>query len=658
MIKPPPFLLGLGVALWGLASSRPALAVGVALLLEAPRLLPQRFDLTPKDFERSADLSTLALVVASVLLFAHTRHLSTAMLQVLSWLPILLLGLVLAQRFSVSGRLPSSALFWSLRKQRAAPKRWLTMDYAYFGTCLIAASAANVRAQWYFPAVAALTIYALQPVAPRGRHRLRWAAAAGVAAVIGFSIQAGLSSAQTVAQELVFDWLDRRWRAQADPYRTRTAIGDIGALKASDRILMRVAAAGSPPQLLRSASYTQYGAGIWSAAASAQPFGSLTSSGEAWTITEGSGPRVQLSTWLDDGSTLLALPLGAYRLEQLNVAHVERNALGTVRVEQGPETLTFTVRVDPEARTDAAPDAADLKIPPALEPVLESVSREIGLMEGTPADSASAIEAFFRSGFAYALNLDDGHGRGRSLRQFLLEDRRGHCEYFATGTVLLLRHAGIPARYATGFSVQEFSELEQQYVVRAHHAHAWALAWIDGRWQALDTTPADWAQQEDASASPLRSAYDFLSWLYYRFAVWSAQDGRELATPAGLLWLVPPLALYLGWRLHRRRPVRTSIAPAPGERSSADQPNPYMQAVLDRLAMQGLVRPEQRALLSWMQEVPLPDPRAREPLVALTRDYYRTRFDPRPAPVDVHTSIEANARRLMVLLNKGVRSER
>ena len=29
-------------------------------------------------------------------------------------------------------------------------------------------------------------------------------------------------------QELVFDWLDQRWRAQADPYRTRTAIGDIG----------------------------------------------------------------------------------------------------------------------------------------------------------------------------------------------------------------------------------------------------------------------------------------------------------------------------------------------------------------------------------------------------------------------------------------------
>ena len=138
--------------------------------------------------------------------------------------------------------------------------------------------------------------------------------------------------------------------------------------------------------------------------------------------------------------------------------------------------------------------------------------------------------------------------------------------------------------------MQEFSELEQQYVVRARHAHAWAQAWIDGRWQALDTTPADWAQQEDASASPLRPVYDLMSWLYYRFAVWSAQGSGETGIPAGLLWLVPPLASYLGWRLYRRRRMPTVIKAAERERSFAHQPNPDMQAVLDRLATRGLVR--------------------------------------------------------------------
>ncbi len=650
MTRPPPFLLALGVLLWGLASGRLALAAGAALVIEAPRWLPQRFDLTPKDFERGADLSGLALAAAAVLLFAHHRDFSTAMLQLLSWLPMLFLGLILAQRFSVAQRMPLSALFWSLRRQRQAPPRWLTVDYGYFGACLIAASAANLRTHWYLAAVVALSLYALLPAAPRSVHRGRWMAAAAVAAVLALSIQAGLFNAQAAVQELVFDWLDQRWRAQADPYRTRTAIGDIGVLKASDRILLRVAAEGKPPQLLRSASYPHYGGGIWSAAAPALPFAPLTSTGEDWTITEGAGPRVQLSAWLDDGAALLALPLGAYRLEGLNVARVERNALGTVRVEQGPQSLTFSVRVDPEARTDAAPDSADLKIAPGVAPVLEQVSREIGLVRGDPARRAQVIADFFRSRFAYALDLDNRQGSGRTLRQFLLDDRRGHCEYFATATVLLLRHAGVPARYATGFSVQEFSELEQQYVVRARHAHAWALAWIDGRWQALDTTPADWAQQEDASASPLRPVYDLMSWLYYRFAVWSAQGSGETGVPAGLLGLVPPLAFYLGWRLYRRRRAPTPIKGMQRERSSTDQANPDMQAVLDRLATRGLVRPAQRALLGWVQELPLADPQARQLLVALTRDYYRIRFDPLPAPAAVHAAVKAHARRLVVLL--------
>ena len=651
MIQPPPFLLALGLSLWGLASGQLALAAVAALLVEAPRVLPQRFDLSTKDFERVADLSTLVLAAAAVFLFAQTRHFSTAMVQALSWLPLLLLGVVLAQRFSIAGRMPLSALLWSLRRHRTVPERAMIVDYGYFGGCLIAASAANVRAHWYFAAMVLLSIYALRPMAPSGRGRLRWLAAAGLAACIGFGIQAGLASAQGAMQELVFDWLDQRWRAQADPYRTRTAIGDIGVLKTSDRIVMRLAAEGKPPELLRTASYRLFGGGTWSAAASALAFGPLAPTGDGWRIAEGAGRPVQLSAWLDQGSALLALPLGAYRLEGLNVARVERNELGTIRVEQGPETLSFTAWSDPAARTDAGPEATDLTVPPSLKAALETVSREIGLGNGDSRSAGSAIANFFGSRFAYSLNLDDRHGAARSLRQFLLEDRRGHCEYFATATVLLLRHAGIPARYATGFSVQEFSRLEQQYVVRARHAHAWALAWIDGRWQALDTTPAVWAQDEEATASPLQPVYDLLSWLYYRFAVWSAQETDEAGLSTRLLWLVPPLLLYLGWHLHRRRRVRTPTRETGGGRNGTPQPNPDLRAVLDRLAAHGFVRPPQRALLAWAQELPLTDPQARELLVALTRDYYRIRFDPRPAPEAVRAAVAARAQQLLVFLN-------
>src|SRR5439155_1389676 len=95
-------------------------------------------------------------------------------------------------------------------------------------------------------------------------------------------------------------------------------------------------------------------------------------------------------------------------------------------------------------------------------------------------------------------------GRRQSRRRPAVEElpRRGHsghCEYFATATVLLLRAAGVPARYATGYSVQEWSRLERRYVVRARHAHSWALVWADGAWRDLDTTPPLWADEEAAA---------------------------------------------------------------------------------------------------------------------------------------------------------------
>src|SRR5207247_2054170 len=80
-----------------------------------------------------------------------------------------------------------------------------------------------------------------------------------------------------------------------------------------------------------------------------------------------------------------------------------------------------------------------------------------------------------------------------ALGEFLQTTRAGHCEYFASATVLLLRAAGVPARYAVGFSVQEWSRLERRWIVRARHAHSWALAYVDGAWREGDTTPPLWA---------------------------------------------------------------------------------------------------------------------------------------------------------------------
>ncbi len=77
-----------------------------------------------------------------------------------------------------------------------------------------------------------------------------------------------------------------------------------------------------------------------------------------------------------------------------------------------------------------------------------------------------------------------------SLATFLKEGRYGHCEYFATASVLLLRSLGIPARIALGYRGGSFNPLSQVLEIRESNAHAWVEAYVpDVGWIAFDPTP-------------------------------------------------------------------------------------------------------------------------------------------------------------------------
>src|SRR4029079_624651 len=100
--------------------------------------------------------------------------------------------------------------------------------------------------------------------------------------------------------------------------------------------------------------------------------------------------------------------------------------------------------------------------------------------------------------------------------------------------------AGIPARYAVGYSAQEFSALERALVVRHRHAHAWVLARADGGWTTVHTTPANWADQEaEAARSPLGAVLDLFSWIWELFQrAWAASDASQLIAGAVVIVLL------------------------------------------------------------------------------------------------------------------------
>lgn len=76
---------------------------------------------------------------------------------------------------------------------------------------------------------------------------------------------------------------------------------------------------------------------------------------------------------------------------------------------------------------------------------------------------------------------------------FLSEADSGYCIHYATATTVLLRAAGIPARYVTGFTVEGIEG--KTVTVPLKNAHAWVEYWTDMYgWQILDPTPA--AQEE------------------------------------------------------------------------------------------------------------------------------------------------------------------
>ena len=128
-----------------------------------------------------------------------------------------------------------------------------------------------------------------------------------------------------------------------------------------------------------------------------------------------------------------------------------------------------------------------LNVPEHLRPVLLRILREAGA-DGSADGTAAALRNYF-SRFAYTLRNVNSGKDGDPLEYFLTRSHAGHCEFFASAAVLLLRAAGIPARYVTGFVCGEKNPVSGYYLIRSSHAHAWCEAFLNGRWTAVDLTP-------------------------------------------------------------------------------------------------------------------------------------------------------------------------
>jgi len=109
---------------------------------------------------------------------------------------------------------------------------------------------------------------------------------------------------------------------------------------------------------------------------------------------------------------------------------------------------------------------------PSMSPEITRLASNLTQTAPTPTAKADKILHHLRTGFGYTLELPKDSGPS-SLDHFLFTRKKGHCEYFASSMVVLLRLAGIPARLVNGFMGIEWNDLGQYMVVRQYHAHSW-----------------------------------------------------------------------------------------------------------------------------------------------------------------------------------------
>jgi len=511
----PPGLLGAALVFWGWQTGFLTVGVVMATLVEGRHLVRSRWDLSRADFNRVSDLSAVLLVLIAIYQFVGTDA-ARAVLAILAWLPLTLFPLVICQLYSTAGAVDLSIFFWSLRRranERPDEPGWpIDLTYPYVALAVLSASAANVRTGAFFAGAVVLASWALWSARPRRYPAAVWAATLAVAIGLGWAGHVGIAEAQRALERAAQSWLLDLIRRDTDPFKSSTALGEIGEVKLSSRILLRVESpdGARPPALLRQATYNVYNAPAWYAVDA--PFVPVQpeSDGATWKLGPGvvERGRVMVSAYLRRGKGVLPAPSGSRQLDELLVVELARNSLGAVRVDEGLGLVRYGARFG-DGTADAPPRSLDLVIPRSEQAAVDRAAAQLGLAGQSPEQALVTVRAWFSSRFRYARFLGPRPRGVSPLADFFFRTRAGHCEYFATGTVMLLRAAGIPARYAIGYAVHEWSPLERRFIVRGNDAHAWTLAWVGGAWREIDTTPGEWIPTErdgfvlDAARRPL-----------------------------------------------------------------------------------------------------------------------------------------------------------
>lgn len=194
--------------------------------------------------------------------------------------------------------------------------------------------------------------------------------------------------------------------------------------------------------------------------------------------------RVQQLMRRSDGR--LFFPVGTYAvsgLTQLYRGSTRESFYTSPRVEMVAYEASMARGIE-----SIGPEMIRVPSYPATEETVALARQITGGVTGAE-ERARLIERYLLDNFQYVQRAEEIGRSAMTVDEFLLEVRKGHCEYFAAGMVTLLSTLDVPSRIVGGFYGGRMNPLAGYLIVRHEDAHAWVEVWNGAQWLTFDPTP-------------------------------------------------------------------------------------------------------------------------------------------------------------------------
>ncbi|MGJ8657512.1 MAG: transglutaminase-like domain-containing protein [Akkermansiaceae bacterium] len=595
-LAPPRLLAGITLLYWGAMTGEAFIALIIAVLLEGKNWVKWSWDFDAAAYVKAfqVSLGLLGLVLLMVWLDEINRD---SLYHVMKWFPLCFLPVELAQRYGKSDSMNLNTFFYfsrlrmkqDVKEGRSFNPKKINTGYPYLFIVIVVASCASrmdVFVQIGMLGLMTAIILAVSVKRGLGWRRLVWALP--MMLLVAVWIQA--------ETEAIYKSYMTRGRAFKDPGEgesspRHTNLGQLGEMKQNPEIQWRMWG-DEVPEYLRLNSYNKHFGVGWKYEyeADARGFKDIDEAFESGTGIEIGGDgtglfifKTELEPMVEDSSvprnkitlrgkgqsdteqSIVPSAAGLFAIDKIVGGDVTPavHPLGVLKLINRKAIIDYQLWSTDRNLLDSKPDdQLDLEVIKSYKNSVTLLSKEMGLGSiPDPRDKVNAMGDFFMQNFSYALHFEMPRTDflGSDLERFMLDDRRGHCEYFATTAALLLREQGIPTRYCIGFVAREKDG--DTWVMRGSHLHAWCSAWIDGKWEIVDLTPPDWLSIESAK-NEVEWSQGFKDWfqnIKQDFLIWRTDDENKSLMNAVMWVLGVMLLIWFGYRLFKARTRKADI---------------------------------------------------------------------------------------------------